>query len=278
MTRGPLPLGYLTLTRHRRTLAYFSFRFGDGDVFLRDLQTGSEKPLAQGSDGAKGYPAISPTGNLLAVGMRMFGAERALRPICVLDLRDGTWRSLGDDCGGRRREWVDERVLIIERFAGLNSIAIIDTETGEQSDLLQSSERSVSNPRLPPDPRWIAFDASRSGAQASVFVAPFQPEPIAESAWIEADRAASHPFWSADGRLLYYTQIGTNPSVRSAVRARHFASPSGLAPGQSIGVYRSSEMLMRAYLPGTTPIATPDQIIFVLGDFRGDVWITDLDP
>jgi hypothetical protein len=32
--------------------------------------------------------------------------------------------------------------------------------------------------------------------------------------------------------------------------------------------YASSEMLMPAYLPGTAPIATPDQIIFVLGDFR----------
>jgi hypothetical protein len=35
-------------------------------------------------------------------------------------------------------------------------------------------------------------------------------------------------------------------------------------------------MLMPAYLPGTAPIATPDQIIFVLGDFRGDVWLMDL--
>jgi Tol biopolymer transport system component len=278
MTRGTLPLGYLTLTRDCRTLAYFSYRLGPGDVFLRDLETGSEKPLAQGPDAAKGYPAISPTGNLLAIGMRMSGAGRALRPISILDLREGTWRSLGEDCGGRPREWVDERVLIIERFARLNSIAIIDAETGEQFDLLQSSERSVSNPRLSPDRRWIAFDASRPGAQASVFVSPFEQQPIAESAWIEVDRSASHPFWSADGRFLYYTQIGTNPSVRSAVRGRHFASPSGLAPGQSIEVYRSTEMLMPAYLPGTAPIATPDQIILVLGDFRGDVWIMDLDP
>jgi Tol biopolymer transport system component len=277
LTRGTLPLGYLTLSHDCRTLAYFSFRLGTGDVFLRDLETGSEKSLAQGPEGAKGYPAISRTGNLLALGLKMPGAGRALRPIVILDLRDGTWASLGDDCGGRPREWVDERTLIIERFARLNSVAMIDTETLEQRELLQSSERSISNPRLSPDRHWIAFDAARPGAQASVFVAPFQPRPIAESAWIEADRSASHPFWSADGRLLYYTHIGTNPSVRSAVRARRFASPSGLAPGEPIEVYRSTEMLMPAYLPGTAPIATPDQIILVLGDFRGDVWIMDVD-
>jgi hypothetical protein len=38
----------------------------------------------------------------------------------------------------------------------------------------------------------------------------------------------------------------------------------------------SSEMLMPAYLPGTAPIATPNQIILVLGDFRGDVWLMDV--
>jgi hypothetical protein len=37
-------------------------------------------------------------------------------------------------------------------------------------------------------------------------------------------------------------------------------------------------MLMPAYLPGTAPIATPDQIILVLGDFRGDLWLMELDP
>ena len=34
--------------------------------------------------------------------------------------------------------------------------------------------------------------------------------------------------------------------------------------------------MMPAYLPGTAPIATPDQLILVLGDFRGDIWLMDL--
>jgi Tol biopolymer transport system component len=276
MTRGPFPLGYLTVTNDFQTLAYSSFRLGDGDVFLRDLQTGSERALAEGSAGAKGYPAISPGGSLLAYGTRMPGGERALRPIFIVSLPDGIWRKLGDDCGGRPRGWVDEHRLIIERFARLNSIALIDTETGDQRQLLESAERSVTNPRLSPDRRWIAFDASRPGEAASVYVSPFREQPIPESEWVVVDRSASHPFWSADGRLLYYTPTGTNPLVRSAVRARHFASVAGLVEGEPIGVYTSTEMLMPAYLPGTAPIATPDQIILVLGDFRGDVWLMDI--
>jgi hypothetical protein len=89
------------------------------------------------------------------------------------------------------------------------------------------------------------------------------------------DRAASHPFWSADGRVIYYTPVGINPLVRSAVRGRRLAA-TGRPEGEPIAVYASSEMMLPAYLPGTAPIATPDQIILVLSDFRGDVWIMEL--
>jgi Tol biopolymer transport system component len=277
MTRGvPSPLGFVTVTSDFRTLAYFSFRLGSGDVFLRDLQTGSESVLNDGPTGAKGYPALSPSGRLLAYGTRVPGG-RVLRPIFIADLSNATWRTLGDDCGGRPREWVDERRLVIERFARLNSIALIDTGNGDQRPVIESAEWSVSNPRLSPDRRWITFDVSRSGGSESVCVAPFQERAIPESDWVVVDRAGSHPFWSADGRFLYYTVTGTNPLVRSAIRARHFDSVSGLVDREPIAVYSSTEMLMPAYLAGTAPIATPDQIILVLGDFRGDIWLMDLD-
>ena len=63
--------------------------------------------------------------------------------------------------------------------------------------------------------RSVTIDASRPGEPATVFIAPFGEEPIRESDWIVVDRTASHPFWSADGRLLYYTPAGTNPWIRS---------------------------------------------------------------
>jgi Tol biopolymer transport system component len=276
MTRGLGILGFLSVTKDWRTLAYFSVRIGAGDIFLRDLRTGSEQVVADGPAGEKGYPAISPSGRLLAHSKRLPGAERALRPIFIVSLSDGNWRKLGDDCGGRPREWVDERWLFIERFARLNSIGLIDTESGEQRQLLESAERSIKNARLSPDGQWIAFDAARPSEPASVLIAPFRDQPIPESEWVEVDRPASHPFWSADGRLLYYAPMGTNSMVRSAIRARHFDPEAGLVHGAPIAVYSSTDMMMPAYLAGTAPIATPEEIILVLGDFRGDVWLMDL--
>jgi Tol biopolymer transport system component len=276
MTRGPFPLGYLSLTSDFQTLAYFSYRLARGEVFIRTLHTGSERALGEGPGGEKSYPAISPSGNLLAYGLRMPGGDQAPRPIFIVCLADASWRKLGDDCGGRPWEWVDDRRLIIERFARLNSVALIDTESGEQREVLKSAEQSIRNPRLSPDRKWLAFDASPPGQPANVFVAPFREPPVGEPDWVLVDGCASHPFWSTHGDLLYYTPIGTNPMIRSAVSARHFASASGLVDGNTIAVFASAEMMMPAYLAGTAPIATPEEIILVLGDFTGDIWLMDL--
>jgi Tol biopolymer transport system component len=139
MTRGPGIRGFLSVTKNGRTLAYLSVLAPPvGDVVLRNLDTGTETVLADGLAGGKWYPAISPLGKQLAYGTRVPG-ERAMRPIFINCVPDGTSRLLGEDCGGRPRQWVDERLLVIERFARLNTIALIDTVTGVQRELLRAA-------------------------------------------------------------------------------------------------------------------------------------------
>jgi hypothetical protein len=58
---------------------------------------------------------------------------------------------------------------------------------------------------------------------------------------------------------------GTNPLVRSSIRARRFDAETGLQDEDPIAVYASNEMVMPIYPPGTTAIATPDQIILGTG-------------
>jgi Tol biopolymer transport system component len=275
VTRGAGIVGYLSLSRDLRTLAYFSVRRGTFDVFLRDLETGTERVLVAGPPGPKSYPAISPDGREVAFGQQK-GGERTARPIFIARLSEGTWRTLGDDCGGRPRQWIDERWIVMERYSRLHSIALIDAETAEQRELLQSDELSLKNPRVSPDGRWIAFDGERPGGSVNVYVAAFRSEHIPESEWICVERAASHPFWSADGRMLYYMSVGTSTAFRSLIRARRFSRDSAGPEGESVIVYATAELVMPAYLPGTAPIATADQIICALGDYRGDIWLMDL--
>ena len=93
---------------------------------------------------------------------------------------------------------------------------------------------------------------------------------------VPADRSASHPFWSADGRLVYYLPTIPSEDYRNVVRARPFDATSGHASGESFTAFSSTEMVIPNAPVGAAPVATNDQIIFVLGDFRGDVWMLDL--
>jgi Tol biopolymer transport system component len=203
-----------------------------------------------------------------------------MRPIYIAQLPDGTSRLLCEDCGGRPRQWPDERMLLIETFGSRrNTLALLDTTTGERRELVASPERSVTNPRVSPNGRWLTFDATRSGGSPDVYVAPLgSGASISELDWAVVERSASHPFWSADGDLLYY--LPTTPSVelRNTVRARRFDRSSGQPDGDAFTVFSSTEMVVPAMITGVAPIATADRIIFVLGDFRGDIWTLDLDP
>ena len=49
----------------------------------------------------------------------------------------------------------------------------------------------------------------------------------------------------------------------------------GVPSGEPITAFASTEMVVPVGLAGTAPVATADQIIFVLGDFRGDVWMLE---
>ena len=279
LTRGPGILGHLSITADGRRLAYFSSRSGEADVFLRDLENGSETIVStEPAHIGKGFPALSPSGRQLAFGLRMAGPVAA-RPVFIADLTHGSSRQLCENCGGRPRLWLDERYLLIETFGSrLNRFLVIDTTDGSPHEMLGSADRSLSNPRVAPDGRWLAFDATRPGRAPSVIVSPLSiASPARESDWIVVDEAASHPFWSRDGRVLYYLGMTPTAEVRSMVRGRRIALESGAPDGDAFTVLTLREMLATTLISGIAPIAAPDQILLVLGDFRGDIWMMELE-
>jgi Tol biopolymer transport system component len=275
LTRGPGILGHFSLTRDGRTLAYFTGGRGKGDLYLRDLDSGSDIAAPGGPEhGGRGFPAISPGGGKLAYGSLVPGPP-VRRPVFVVDLLNGITQQVRDDCGGRPRQWLDERYLLTETFGSrLNRLAIVDTTTASQADILASSKRSLTNPRVSPNGAWIAFDAASPGGSPIVYVArASRGDLIQESEWIAIDEAASHPFWSRDGQILYYLALLPNSDIRGVVRAKHMSADSGLPQGEPLQVLTLNEMVVPTTLAGTTPIVAPDQIIFSLGDFRGDIWM-----
>jgi Tol biopolymer transport system component len=278
LTRGPGFVGHLSVTRDARTLAYFFGRPKVVGIMLRDLESGTESELTTEPRLEYGHPALSPSGAQLACGARV-AAARATRPIYVVSIPDGTNRKLGDDFGARPRQWIDERYLVVERFGGrLNSVGVVDTTTAGTADLLVSSDRTIMNPRVSNDGRWVAFDAARPGGPPTVHVARMRADDvIPETEWLPVDRSATHAFWSVDGDVLYYVPTTPSMEFRNVVRARRFATTANdVTLGDPFTAFSTSEMVMPAASNAMTPVATRDQLIFVLGDFRGDVWMMDV--
>ena len=134
LTRGPGFIAQLSATRDGRTLVLLS-RPSDG----RRARAQGPGDRLGGCVCAGRRPRIS--GDVaerpMARDRWREAGPRAMRPIYIGSVADGETRKLADDCGGRPRQWLDERLLVIERFGSrLNSIALLDTTEGDQRELL----------------------------------------------------------------------------------------------------------------------------------------------
>jgi Tol biopolymer transport system component len=277
LTRGAGIVGHLTVSQDGGTLAHFGVSMSGGELHVRNLENGSDA-IIEGEPGVnRGFPAISPSGQRLAYSAVVPGPP-VQRPLFLTTITGGETRLVRNDCGGRPRLWIDEQTLLIETFGSrLNAFLIVDMRDGTHRPLLSAATRKVSNPRISPDGRWLAFDATTPGGSPEVAIAPLGRDiPLQESEWIVIREPASHPFWSRDGRVLYYLATFPSIDIRSRVLARGFDPSTGQITSDPTEVLRLGEMIVPAMVSGTAPIVAPDQIIFVLGDFRGDVWIRDV--
>jgi hypothetical protein len=73
-----------------------------------------------------------------------------------------------------------------------------------------------------------------------------------------------------------YLATFPNIDIRSRVLAQGFDPSTGRVADEVTDVLTLREMIVPAMMTGSAPVVAPDQIIFVLGDFRGDLWIRDV--
>jgi Tol biopolymer transport system component len=277
LTRGAGVVLHLTMSQDGRTLAHFGVDMTGSRFHVRNLENGSDARIEIEPGANSGFPALSPSGQRLAYSAIVPGPP-VQRPLFLTSITGGETRLVRDDCGGRPKLWLDEQTLLIETFgSGLNAFLIVEMRDGAQRPLVLSATRKVSNPRISPDGRWLAFDATTPGGLPTIAIAPLRRDtPVQESEWILISESASHPFWSRDGCRLYYLPTFPNIDIRSRVFARGFDTSTGRVVNEPTEILTLREMIVPAMMTGTVPVVAPDQIVFVLGDFRGDVWIRDI--
>ena len=72
--------------------------------------------------------------------------------------------------------------------------------------------------------------------------------------------------------------LPTPPTVdiRNTVLARAFDPRDGRVGADPIDVLSLSETIVPAMISAAAPIVGGDQIVFLLGNYRGDIWMLDL--
>jgi hypothetical protein len=220
----------------------------DGDVWVYALDSQSLSRLTFG--GRSNYPAWSPDG----------------RELSYSDLRDEVVLTKPADGSGAARQetppsslptlpeaWSsDGRTLAFMRLGPSTDVYLV-TE-GEEARLFEKDAACVS---FSPDGRFIAY-ASPAAGRSSVFVRPVS----GEGKWQVSPDAGGYPWWSRDGRTLYYIDIGAPERPLVAVDVTpgetfHAGPPRVLFGGLALSKYLTSTA------PFTNWDAAPDGQSFV---------------
>jgi hypothetical protein len=128
-----------------------------------------------------------------------------------------------------------------------------------------------SGDRFSPDGQWVVFSGSRFGSTAKhLWITPVRSGVVSENDLIpvtEGDSAEIEPYWSPDGRTIYFlsdrdgfqciwaqrVDLATAQPIKSPIAVAHFhharqiiQSPSGYAGDIGLSVAKDSLVLMIA--------------------------------
>jgi len=264
-----------------KKLAFVSLRSGNPDIWMKDLESGKERPLTA-SPAKEISPRISPDGSLVSYASQTRAG--GFEAIHIIPAEKGGLPKKLRDAGGQPWGWFPDNTFLFSTSGSTRrTVDMINLATGKVGDYLKSSQFSVFHATLTHDGRWITFlalDTTASPSRLQVLVAPFQLEtPPKESDWI---RVVSDPYWndkprwSPDGNRIYFVSdrdgfacLWTQPVEPETKR------PLGPpVPLYHIHQVRRS-MLNVGY--GLMDISVaPDKIVLNLGEITGNIWMTQL--
>jgi eukaryotic-like serine/threonine-protein kinase len=263
ITEGPAKRDHASLSSNGRYVAFASSQSGPMNIWLRELDTGKESPVASSSL-AQRFPVVSANGSVA-----FSVPENGKRSVYVSAL-GGAPEKLCEGCF-RATDWSrDEKALLI--FTGdPYQVSVLTVASHQQRTILKHPEHDLLYARFSPDNRWVSFTERRGPDRSRIMIAPVEdgPKPVPDSAWIEIAEEGAEDWanWSADGKTLYFT----------SARDGHYCFW-----GQRIDAVShrpEGEAFAVAHLHGRAPYAqkgwsaAAGRIAMVLSEETGSIWM-----
>jgi Tol biopolymer transport system component len=264
-----------------KRIAYKAISGRTQEIRVLEVASGQETRIGE-TPGAT-PPVISDDGTQVAYGVR----EKDSLSIYAAPVTGGVARRICTGCG-RPIEWFGHSTRILYDEAAKNSeIAVLDVAAGKSTTILRSKAKRIYTPRLSPDRRWLGFTgvtAALNSGDFKTYLVPFSENgEIPEGEWKPLTGASPvderQPFWSPDGRFLYFLSVRDGFRCVWAVR---FDQVSSKAMGEPFPVhhlhqYRHSLLDFSDVADIGLSLAGKTMLLAVR-DIQANIWLAERKP
>jgi len=268
-----------------KQLTFTSLRSGSADIWLKDLETGREKPIVA-SPAEEVAGRLSPDGTLLSYSIQTTRNGVLVVDTYLIPVRGGLPQKLCGECGYSWGLSPDNKFLFFFAKRGTANdrlhptVALMNLATGKISDYLQSSRFSLAHPNLTHDGRWITFSAIDSPTRSEILVTPFEPNARSnESDWIRvvSDQHWNHrPHWSPDGNRIYFLSDRDGfPCLWTQRVDSETKQPVG-SPQLVYDIHQIRRSMLNVGYSLMDLAVAPDKIMFNQAELTGNIWMTRL--
>jgi Tol biopolymer transport system component len=256
-----------------RRLAFVSNRSGNGDIWLKDLETGVETVLA--STASREYrPILSADESKVAY----YSFDNPEGAIYIRPAGGGAPETVCNACFSLNDWSADGVYMLYQLPVRPLGLALLDVRSRRKTEFLKHPHYDLGGGRFSHDGRWICFVVSISDTRSRVFAAPFRgSEAPPEQEWVPVtgDEASyEKPRWSPDDNLLYFL---SDRDGYLCIWARRLEPGTKHPIGNPFEVYHSGterRSVRKLGLTGIDMAVSQDRLIFNSGERTGNVWMT----
>jgi TolB protein len=180
-----------------RSIYYMSYRAGNADIYLQDLNTGSRSAIVRFS-GSNISPAASVDGSRLAMILSKSGSP----DLWVSDANGGNPVRLTSTTADESSPcWSPDgsKICVVSRESGYPLLYTIPSSGGTMKRLTTGNVRNTTEPDWSPDGKWIAFTRQR-GDGFDICVVP------AEGGDAKVITEGEDPCWAPNSRTIVFAR------------------------------------------------------------------------
>ena len=249
------------VSRDGNRLTFISARPGNQEVWVKNLQTGTESALTA-THALKYEPTFSPDGSWISY------SETPKWDVYIVPSAGGVPEMVCEACG-EATDWSDDGKRLLGN--ALDGRAwMLDLTTHRKTELL-ATHQWIATDAFAPDNRWFSFLSVQAGFYRA-FIAPVSSTPVPENKWIGIFDGEAEA-WSPDGNLVYAT---SRRDGHECIWAQHLDPHTKRPLGSPFAVFHSHDARLSLVNETETTLGIAGKrLVFSMGERTGNIWMAE---